>query len=301
MSDSPFPAQSQKVAVFSDIHSNYYALQACFEDAIGHGADCFIFLGDYISDLAEPRKTMDLVYKIRTEYPTFCLRGNRERYMLECKDGKTQFSRGSKTGSLLFTYQQLRERDLAFFESLPIYDKIELGGVCFEIAHATANDDRHYFTPNDERIETVFAHMQTPYLLTGHSHQQYIQSSHGKTIINPGSIGVPRGYGYLTQYAILHIEDGDVRCQFRQLPYDLKDAIHSQFEKGLVEQAKYWAISVLYDVITGKEYAVHLLERVFQIADGEEGAIYDESIWHRIADEMGMKFTEDEIVQSLIP
>lgn len=284
------------IAVFSDIHSNYHAFKACFEDAVAHGAECFIFLGDYVSDLAEPRKTMDLVYQIKSQYPTFCLRGNREGYMLECRSGKTAFAPGSKTGSLLYTYQHLRTQDLDFFEGLPISDEIELYGIQFEIAHADIDHDRRLYYADDPYIETVMAQMRTPFLLTGHSHTQYLKSNQGKTVINPGSIGVPRGYGSLSQYALLNIEDGDVRCQFRQLPYDLKAAIHSQFGSGLAELAKYWAIGVLHDVITGEEYAVRLLERVFQIADGAESAVHDEALWQRAADEMGMKSTEGEIV-----
>ena len=66
------------VALLSDIHSNYYAFKACYEDAIKCGTEMFIFLGDYVSDLSEPQRTMDLVYKIGSKYPTICLRGNRE-------------------------------------------------------------------------------------------------------------------------------------------------------------------------------------------------------------------------------
>ena len=57
-----------RTAVLSDIHSNYYAFRTCCTDAIKHGADSFIFLGDYISDLAEPGRCMDLVYAIQAEY-----------------------------------------------------------------------------------------------------------------------------------------------------------------------------------------------------------------------------------------
>lgn len=106
------------VAVFSDIHGNYHAFKACYEDAIKHGAEQFVFLGDYVSDLANPRNTMNLVYEIRERSPTVCLRGNRERYMLECEQGISSFSRGSKTGSLLYTYENLRQQDLDFFARL---------------------------------------------------------------------------------------------------------------------------------------------------------------------------------------
>lgn len=56
-----------KAAVLSDIHSNYHAFRACFQDAQMHGVDGFIFLGDYVSDLAEPEKTLDLLYEIRAK------------------------------------------------------------------------------------------------------------------------------------------------------------------------------------------------------------------------------------------
>lgn len=285
-----------KVAVFSDIHSNYYAFKACFEDAKIHGADCFIFLGDYISDLADPIKTLDLVYEIRSEYPTICLRGNRERYMLDYQNGTTVFSRGSKTGSLLYTFDQLRPQDFDFIKSLLIYDVIEINGIPFEIAHAARNDDRCYFEKGDTRIQSVFAQMECAYLLTGHSHKQYMHSSQCKTIINPGSIGVPQGGIRWPQYALLEISNESVQCRFHHVPYHVVSTIHAQFESGLVDYAKYWAISVLYDVITGKEYTMRLLERLYQRTGGDESVIHDEELWHSIASEMGMKFTEKEII-----
>ena len=40
------------IAVLSDIHGNYISLQKCLEHAITRGADTFIFLGDYLGELA---------------------------------------------------------------------------------------------------------------------------------------------------------------------------------------------------------------------------------------------------------
>ena len=44
-----------------------------YEDAIKCGAGMFIFLGDYVSDLSEHQRTMDLVYEIRSKYPMHIL------------------------------------------------------------------------------------------------------------------------------------------------------------------------------------------------------------------------------------
>ena len=279
-----------KIAVFSDIHSNYHAFRACYWDAVSRGVTHFVFLGDYVSDLAEPEKVMDLLYEIRDQYPTVYLRGNRERYMLEREKGTVVFESGSKSGSLLFTYEHLCKQDLEFFNSLPFSDCVCFSGVEFEIAHASMDDDRFYFDENDPQATKILARMKSNYLLTGHSHRQYILRKAGKTIINPGSVGIPQGGSIWPKYAMLHISGGAVSCSLHEVPYDLREVIHAQFARGLVGIGKYWAIGVLYDIITGKECVLELLKLV-----SESGNVYEEANWHNAAVRLGMKLTEQDI------
>ena len=280
-----------KVAVLADIHSNYHAFKACYEDAVRNGTTQFIFLGDYVSDLAEPAKTMDLLYEIQSHYPTVCLSGNRERYMVEHDNGTIQFTAGSKSGSLLFTYEHLRKKDLDFFRCLPIYSHICIDGVEFEIAHASKDDDRFYFEENDPETECIFSQMKCNYLLTGHSHKQFVLHKSGKTIINPGSVGIPQDGSIWPKYAMLQISNGSVSCSLREVPYNICETIRAQFDSRLVDIAKYWAIGVLHDIITGQECVLALLNLV-----SETGNIYDEADWHSAAVRLGFKFTEQEIV-----
>lgn len=280
-----------KIAILSDIHSNYHALLACYEDAVRCGAEMFIFLGDYVSDLAEPGKTLDLVYEIRRKYPTVCLRGNREGYMLDCEGGRSSFFRGSKSGSLLFTYGHLRKKDLDFFRGLKISDTIEIEGIQMQLAHAAMEDDRYYFDSSDGRAAEIFPQLKCGYLLTGHSHKQYILRKDGKTIINPGSVGIPQDGTRNPKYAVMDITDGDVSCQLRQVPYDMTAAIRAQFASGLVHDANYWAIGILYDIITGQEWALQLLEAV-----GKTGSYGDEDAWAAAAQELGMQCAQQQIL-----
>lgn len=287
----------KKAAILSDIHSNFFAFSACVDDALAKGAEAFVFLGDYITDFPDARKTLDLLYKLKAEYPCFIIRGNRERYMLEHRNGTLAFARGTRTGSWLFNYEQLTEHDLDFFEALPIYDKVELFGVEFEIAHSGMEDDRFFYEKGDGNIGAVFAQMKSKYLLTGHSHKQYIQTEQGKTIINPGSVGVPRNFGSSAHYAMLCIDNTAVDCSFCQVGYDIFSVIHRQFESGFVDCAECWAIAILYDTITGKEYAMSLLDTVYKIARGREDILNDESVWRNAAEKLGMKFTEKDILK----
>lgn len=281
-----------RVAVLSDIHSNYYAFKACYEDAVRCRAEMFVFLGDYVSDLSEPQRTMDLVYEIQSKYPAVCLRGNREGYMLDCESGRSNFTRGSKSGSLLFTYEHLRKKDLEFIRGLKISDTIEIDGVRIEIAHAAMDNDRYYFDSNDGHTADIFPQMKCDYLLTGHSHKQYIQRNAGKTIINPGSVGIPQDGTRNPKYALLDIANGNISCQLREVPYDMADAIRSQFASGLVDYANYWAVGILYDIITGEEWVLKLLRCV-----EETGDFYNEEAWRSAALELGMKLTKQEILE----
>ena len=161
-----------------------------------------------------------------------------------------------------------------------------------EIAHAAMENDRFYFDSKDGHAADIFPQMKCAYLLTGHSHKQYIQKNAGKTIINPGSVGIPQGGTRNPKYALLDIVDGTVSCQFREVPYNMTDAIHTQFASGLVDYAKYWAIGILYDIITGEECVLKLLSAV-----EKSGDFTNEEIWKSAAIEMDMKLTEQEILE----
>jgi len=287
----------RRVAVLSDIHGNYHAFRACYEDALSCGVDGFVFLGDYISDLSMPRQTLDLLRTVRHTYPTLCLRGNRERYMLENRQGLHRFAPGTRSGSLWYTYSSLTKEDLDWFDSLPTYVAVTVGGTPVELAHAAEHDDRYYFDPDHERLPEVLGGMRTACFLTGHSHKQYAVEREGKLILNPGSVGVPREYGYLTQYAILDLSDG-LSYTLRQIPYDVRAAVRHQMEH-LLPVAGYWAIGVLYDVLTGEEWMIPLLQRAYKMAGNDQGIMDNEDFWQQVASSMGMRFTEAELLALL--
>ncbi len=280
-----------KAAILSDIHSNYPAFQACVNDAMSENVDLFIFLGDYVSDLAQPREVLDLLYRIKEKYPTICLRGNRERYMLQHDAGEMAFSEGSKSGSLLYTFQNLSREDLAFFAQLPIYKRVELNGVPFELAHAGKEDDRFYFD-NSSNLTPIFSDMADDFLLCGHCHKQYLAQKEGKTILNPGSVGVSQNGDRRACYALLQFESGKIQPILRQVDYDLAAIVHAQFESGLAQMAPVWAVSILQNIIAGQECALEILK---QMADPR-----DESQWRKAAENMGVKFSEEEILALLM-
>lgn len=283
-----------RTAVFSDIHSNFPALEACFRDARNRGAECFLFLGDFVSDLSYPRETMDLIYRIREEFPCYFVRGNREDYMLRCWAGEAVFLPGSKSGSLLYTYQNLRQEDLDFFRSLPIYRQIEIDGLPLEIAHAERETDRRVYTEEDPHVDAVFSDMRTRLMFTGHSHRQYIRQKENKTLINPGSLGIPQGQPGYAQYALADISREVIECRLCRVSYDVGCVIRNQYESGLAALARFWSVSILNNLITGKNPMLELLTMV----EAQSGT-QDEGIWESSARTLGLALTREELLARL--
>lgn len=112
-----------KVGVIADIHSNQTAFRACVDYMVNAGCEEFLLLGDFISDTAGARQTMELLYELMEQFPCHVLRGNREEYMIEQrkireKEEEEKFwLANSASGNLLYTYRQLTERDLDFLRA----------------------------------------------------------------------------------------------------------------------------------------------------------------------------------------
>ena len=66
------------IAVFSDIHGNHTALQACFDKSVSKGITNFLLLGDYVTDCPNPQKTMEMIYMLRKYFTVWMISGNRE-------------------------------------------------------------------------------------------------------------------------------------------------------------------------------------------------------------------------------
>ncbi len=280
-----------RVAVFADIHGNAHALRACIDGALSQGAKGFVLLGDFVTDFAAPRQTLDLIYDLMDRYPCHAVRGNREGYLLSHRAGETAFVPGSKSGSLLYTARQLTQGDLAWFASLPIYRRIEINGVALELAHAERSTDRHVFQPEEPYLDQIFSHMDTGVFFTAHSHVQYIRQKGGKTILNPGALGLPKGTPGHAPYALADLGPEGRSFRLCTAPFDVEAVLREQFDRGMWDMAPWWAIGAANNLITGEDTVYHLVTRVTQLGDPA-----NEALWEQAAKEMGLALTKEELL-----
>lgn len=242
-----------KLAVLSDVHGNHIALSRCIADAKERGIDTFIFLGDYLGELADPQKTMQLLYQLMSDHRCFFIRGNKEDYWLQYREGGTPHwsDKSSTTGSLLYTYNHLTDKDIAFFQSLPYTMEITLDGMPpITLCHGSPQKVNEKMLPDHEKTFALMEKSSTDLILCGHTHVQRAIEHQGKKVLNPGAVGVAMRSGGKAQCMILHGSGQACAEEFISLDYDNEQVIADLYASGLYTAAPYWC-EVTQSVLRG--------------------------------------------------
>ena len=262
-------------AIFSDIHGNHSALQACIDFCMGRGITNFVLLGDYVTDCPYPQKTLEKIYVLKQYFNTLIIRGNREEYLMDYKNqGAGNWRKGSASGSLLYTYENLTGRDFEFFESLPNYGIYQVKGFPgFEYCHGSPTNTSELMFREKRNTKKVLSHLKTGVLLHGHNHVQDTYSYRGNKAVNPGSVGIPWYYGGKTQFCILHGSGKSWEEEYIQLDYNRKEILKEFKESGLSSIAPAWAAVTMHTIRTGVDLNQTVLLRAMRLCEQERGSV----------------------------
>ena len=195
-----------KIGIISDIHGNAEALTAVLNKAKEIQIDCFLCSGDFVGYYYEPQIVLDLLSNWKLE----SVRGNHEDMLFECIDEPTKFnSYKEKYGSgLSRAVTLLSKKQLDYLRYLPRFIELEIDSKKIMLCHGSPWDTNQYIYPDaDEAILKKCKEFSFDYIILGHTHRQ-MQIKNGKSIIiNPGSVGQPRGtYRGVSHWAMLDTE-----------------------------------------------------------------------------------------------
>lgn len=282
-----------RIAVLSDIHSNYKALERCLEYLLSQNIDTFIFLGDYIGELAYPERTMQLLYDLMDRYQCYFIKGNKEEYWLNYKnEGERGWKdKDSTTGALLYAYKSLNARDMKFFETLQTVRYFKVQDLpAITLCHGSPFNTSQKLLPNDAKTMEAMNKVETPLILCGHSHIQRRFVHKDKYVLNPGSVGVPFLSDGKAQFLILHGKDGCWREEFISLKYDVERVILDMREAKLYEHAPYWS-QITEHILRGCNISHGtVLSRAIEITIDETGSCIwpdiPEECWERAVKEL---------------
>lgn len=231
------------IAVLSDIHSNYIALERCIDYALSHSIKRFLFLGDYVGDLAYPEKTMQIIYEMNTKYECHFIKGNKEDYWLNFHENGEMIwqDKNSTTGSLLYTYNHLKKKDLEFFMNLQPVQNITFNNLPqLTICHGSPYKVNEKLLADDARTYEIMDSVASSIILCGHTHTQNKIEHKEKMVLNAGSVGIPLHSNGKAQFLILHGTDKKWIPEFISLDYDVNRVIDEIHESKLDEHAPCW-------------------------------------------------------------
>jgi putative phosphoesterase len=216
-----------KLAVFSDVHANFQALERVIQDAELQGADVFVNAGDSVGFGACPNEVVELL----RQKNVLSILGN---YDLEVIEGKAK-EKGEKNSALQFTRKELAKSCESYLYSLPRELRFKVAGKKFLVTHGSPiSIEEHIFhdTPA-EQLKNLAEAAQADLIIVGHSHEQFWRQSNGVDFINPGSVGRPGDGIPQTAYAIISFNPFHV--ELARLKYDVKGAADALRKKGLPE------------------------------------------------------------------
>lgn len=275
------------IAVLSDIHGNYIALEKCIQYALSRNIETFIFLGDYVGELAYPEKTMQRIYDLSEKYECYFIKGNKEDYWINyIKSCLKWMYNDSTTGSLLYTYNHLSERDISFFKGLSISRDITFGNLPkITICHGSPYEANQKLLPNNNRTFEILEEVNAPIILCGHTHIQNKIEYKGKIVLNAGAVGVPLHSDGKSQFMILHESDNEWKEEFVSLDYDVEKVIEELHASGLDKHAPYWCIVTEHLLRKGKISHGTVLKKAMSLCNQETG----ECIWPSIPEKYWKK------------
>ncbi|MGQ9719277.1 MAG: metallophosphoesterase family protein [Nitrososphaerales archaeon] len=210
----------QELAVISDIHGNFDALDAVLKSIDKKSIYC---LGDLVGYGANPNEVIEWA----RDYGVKCVMGNHEYAVVT---GDASWFNWDAQRAVFWTRSNLKRENLEFIRSLPKRMELEIGGSRTLFVHGSPNDPIfEYVMPDthDELFDYYLSNNRVQVVGLGHTHIPFMYKSDRGVVFNPGSVGQPRSGDPRACYVVLTIGKGGVRVEHKLVEYD----IHSAAEK----------------------------------------------------------------------
>ena len=219
-----------RLAVISDIHGHYTALDAVLNDLARQHIDSIVCLGDVATIGPQPLQVIARLKSLGCAVVT----GNHDAALLNPAGALQLQIAPPLLPALEWCARQLAPDDVAYLQSFQSALELSLGSnagvLCF---HGTPQSNIGLLlptTPVDE-LEGLFAGRTATIMVGGHSHIQMLRQHGGKLFVNPGSVGSafarPPAPGVVpvllpwAEYAIVSWESGVVSVDLRRVPFDV--------------------------------------------------------------------------------
>lgn len=223
-----------KLAVISDMHGNYRALEATLDHVERWAPDVVVVNGDVVNRGPRSRECWQLLKERREAHGWHIVGGNHEDYVSRWLDDSIDrdHPRFQIYHSSYVTFGQMNGL-VEDIRQLP--QQIELEGpnkTLVRLTHGTmlGNDDGILAEASDAQLEKQIAPAPDVFC-TGHTHRPFTRSLNGTLVVNAGSAGTAFDGDPRISYAQLTWASNGWRAEIVRVPYD-RELAQRDFEES---------------------------------------------------------------------
>jgi putative phosphoesterase len=189
-----------RIGLLADVHSNVDCLERAVGELTGQ-VDQIYLAGDAISAHRFSGEVMEIIRASEMVY----IAGNHERDWLSPQGVRAR--------------QKATAAEIEFIESAPARIEAKAGSRRIIMVHGSPWEPyNEYITPSSGLIERM-PELEADFVFLGHTHIPMVRPVNGTLVVNPGSVGDPRGpsTGGMATYAIVDTERRE--AEIRKFPW----------------------------------------------------------------------------------
>ena len=213
-----------RLIVFSDLHGNYYALEALKKRLEKMSYDYLVFCGDIFGYYYNQKEIINSLTGMES---LVWLKGNHDEYFLNIYAGKVcedffvqQY--GHSYANIKARYTDAEVQIIASHKSKYV---IEENHCRIGIFHGTPEDSLEGRLYPDKEVRNKKEYQKYDVVILGHTHCRMVRKEGHTLIVNPGSLGQPRdgkGFGFAevdtdSQRVIFHSIEIDKTNLYQQI------------------------------------------------------------------------------------
>lgn len=209
-----------RIALLSDVHGNWQALEIVLTHARRQRVDQFLGVGDWIGGADAPN---EVLHWLATS-GALAIAGNYDLAVLEVPEKRKGWTGGeppSRWRLAVLTYDHLTEESKERITRLPTSLRLNLVGRRILVVHSSPGSEEEDLlsdTPS-QRFRELAHQADADVVILGHTHAPLALKSGRVWFVNPGSVGRPRDGKPFADYAILTLGQRRVQVRHYRLPF----------------------------------------------------------------------------------
>jgi predicted phosphodiesterase len=200
-----------RLAVVSDVHGNWPALEAALAEIRSLGCERLVFLGDAVGYFPDGLACARLI----SETFDHVLMGNHEAMLLGLRPLERAKDADYGLGALKAALPPEDRRRLA---GAPEYLELDLDGRKLLFVHGAPDAPLEGYVYPDTPLEPGWGEGYDAVFM-GHTHRPFIRESGGVLFVNAGSCGLPRDGGARASFAVF--DSAGLEAELVRTPLDV--------------------------------------------------------------------------------